>query len=143
MVVFLRDISFNRSLICSNSAALLVFLLTIPVINEEAHGAIANVPLYLTEDVNANILFDMSVETPMGGAAYNDQPDGDDCGGLVSGGSGNVGVCYEKTKQYLGYFDPNKCYVYSGNAFRPSSMTNANHECSGKFSGNFMNWGSQ
>lgn len=85
----------------------------------------------------------MSVETPMGGAAYNDQPDGGSCGGRVDDG-GTVGVCYFKTKTYLGYFDPDKCYVYdtTNNRFNPDDDTiNDDHECDGtQYSGNFMNW---
>ena len=52
---------------------------------------------------------------------------------------------YADTREYLGYFDPNKCYLYSYNVdetqryFYPSSAA-ANHRCSGKWSGNFMNW---
>lgn len=96
-------------------------------------------------DVDPNVMINLSVETPMGGAAYNDQPDGGSCGGRVSHGGGDVGICYFPAKQYLGYFDPDKCYTYNSGSgyFEPSSATlNANHECSGKFSGNFMNWAS-
>jgi type IV pilus assembly protein PilY1 len=106
------------------------------------YSAIAQSPLFLTVSVDPNILFNMSVETPMGGAAYNDQPDGGSCAGRISDG-GTVGICYFKTQKYLGYFDPNKCYVYdsTNGRFNPSSATiNTDHECSGKYSGNFMNW---
>ena len=52
---------------------------------------------------------------------------------------------YADTREYLGYFDANKCYLYTYNAdetlrnFYPSSAA-TNHRCSGKWSGNFMNW---
>jgi type IV pilus assembly protein PilY1 len=52
---------------------------------------------------------------------------------------------YADTREYLGYFDPNKCYLYNYDAnealryFYPSSAA-ASHRCSGKWSGNFMNW---
>lgn len=34
---------------------------------------LAETPLYLTNDVAPNVLLEVSVETPMGGAAFNDQ----------------------------------------------------------------------
>lgn len=106
-----------------------------------AQATVAQDPLFLVTSVDPNVLFNMSVETPMGGAAYNDQPDGASCSGRVNDG-GTVGICYFNTKEYLGYFDPNKCYTYSSGRFNPVGPTNALHECSGQFSGNFMNWAS-
>ncbi len=112
-----------------------------------AKAAVSQWPLFMTIWVDPNVLFNMSIETPMGGAAYVDQPNGTECTstsspkGRVNDG-GTVGVCYKKTNTYLGYFDPNKCYEYSATSsrFNPSGNTNSNHECSSKFSGNFMNW---
>ena len=115
-----------------------LFLSLVLLLQMPAKAVISQDPLFLVSSVDPNVLFNMSVETPMGGAAYNDQT----CGGRVNDG-GTVGICYDKTKEYLGYFDPNKCYNYSSSntRFNPSSDTiNANHECSGKFSGNFLNW---
>ncbi|EAR61471.1 pilus assembly protein [Neptuniibacter caesariensis] len=103
---------------------------------------IAQDPLYLVVGADPNVLFNMSIETPMGGAAYNDQPGtlagGNTCAGRTSG----YGACYFKDETYLGYFDPKKCYTYNsgGGYFEPDGATNNDHECSGKFSGNMMNW---
>jgi type IV pilus assembly protein PilY1 len=116
-----------------------------------AKAVISQDPLFLVSSVDPNVLFNMSVETPMGGAAYNDQNDGGSCSGRpkVDGhNDGNVndtvGICYFNTKTYLGYFDPKKCYTYNSGAgwYAPTGPTNALHECSGEFSGNFMNWAS-
>ncbi len=116
----------------------------------------AKVPPNVADFVYPNVLLNMSVETPMGGAAYPDQEtdlngDGDsddtvdgkkECGGRPDG-EGPLGICYSHENEYLGYFDPDKCYTYnsSGGYFQPSSVT-ADHTCSssGEFSGNFMNW---
>ncbi len=55
----------------------------------------------------------------MGGAAYNDQPGTPAaCSGRANnvGGDGsadNIGTCYFDNVEYLGYFDPWKCYDYS------------------------------
>ncbi|OMH28401.1 pilus assembly protein [Motiliproteus sp. MSK22-1] len=117
-------------------------------ISFSAFGAVSQVPLYLATTADPNVLFNMSVESPMGGAAYNDQPDtlagGAVCNGRVNDG-GTVGACYFKTETYLGYFDSNKCYAYTSNSpgyFYPTGVTNTDHECSGAYSGNFMNWAS-
>jgi len=106
-----------------------------------AYASIAQSPLFLTTSVDPNVLFNMSVETPMGGAAYNDQPNlSTGCTGRVNDG-GTVGICYSPSQEYLGYFDPNKCYTYSSGQFNPDgAVNNISHECTSKFSGNFMNW---
>ncbi len=107
-------------------------------------GAVAQDPLYLVVGADPNILFNMSIETPMGGAAYNDQPGTLAGGNTCSGRDGGYGICYFEDETYLGYFDPNKCYSYNsgGGYFEPDGATNTDHECSGKFSGNMMNWAS-
>ncbi len=52
---------------------------------------------------------------------------------------------YDKSKEYTGYFDSNKCYNYQGSAteserhFYPVGTTTT-HACSGQWSGNFLNW---
>lgn len=110
-------------------------------------ATISDIPLFLDNSVVPNVLLNMSVETPMGGAAYADQdgnPTGCGSGTYAtprpSVGGGPVGVCYIPTQEYLGYFNPNKCYTYSSNRFNPSGATGTNHTCSSKWSGNFLNW---
>ncbi|MEE9354253.1 MAG: PilC/PilY family type IV pilus protein [Methylococcaceae bacterium] len=120
------------------------------------YAGIAQTPLHLTAAVNPNVLLNMSVEVPMGGAAYNDQAgtlaNGTTCGGRTSG----IGTCYFSSEEYLGYFDPEKCYSYhnsdhasdsstdnpTSGYFYPHKKTESDHSCQGggKFSGNFMNW---
>lgn len=52
---------------------------------------------------------------------------------------------YSSSNTYVGYFDPQKCYVYNGAAnagwFEPSRRTTT-RQCGGNFewSGNFLNW---
>lgn len=111
--------------------------------------SISDSPLFLSASTDPNVLFNMSVEAPMGGAAYTDGVNAQGCGGRVdypSKGSnevnGQLGVCYFPTQTYYGYFNPKKCYKIAGGPkhFEPVSDTNAAHECSGRYSGNFMNW---
>jgi type IV pilus assembly protein PilY1 len=86
---------------------------------------ISNVPLFINNRVDPNVLFDMSIEGPMGGAAY----------------SGPTGATsYSAGTTFLGYFDPNKCYTYSSDRFNPVGATGDNHTCSGQWSGNLLNW---
>ncbi|MCV6610881.1 MAG: PilC/PilY family type IV pilus protein [Amphritea sp.] len=106
--------------------------------------AISQNPLYLVKSANPNVLFNMSIEEPMGGAAYNDQP-GTLAGGSVCGGRrGGFGECYFSSETYLGYFDPKKCYRYnySRGYFEPGGTANSDHSCSSGYSGNMMNWAS-
>jgi type IV pilus assembly protein PilY1 len=116
-----------------------------------AYGAPLNlqpVPLYLSSVVEPNVLLNMSVEAPMGGAAYNDNvgiPAG--CAGrrdnvLGDAAADNIGRCYFAAQIYLGYFDPAKCYTYSVDHFEPAGAATATHTCSSKWSGNFLNWAS-
>ncbi len=122
-------------------------LTSIPI--HAAPLTIGTVPLYLTARADPNVLINMSVETPMGGAAYNDNvgiPTG--CAGrqnnvLGDSAADNIGTCYFPATTYLGYFDPNKCYGYdtANGRFNPSgAVNNSNHECTSKWSGNFLNW---
>lgn len=114
-----------------------------------------------------NVILNLSVETPMQGSAYNDQFDDGEltpafqCTGQfaranyggVSGStpplasdtdSRTVGRCFHLQKEYLGYFDQNKCYNYSSSdeRFNPIGPVNSttNRTCSSGFSGNFLNW---
>ncbi len=99
------------------------------------------VPPFLAKGADANVMLDLSIETPMQGAAYNDQPDvSTGCGGRVWDSGDDIGICYSPTQEYLGIFDPSKCYNYSSSRFEPAGLTNANHECTGQWSGNFLNW---
>lgn len=60
---------------------------------------------------------------------------------------GGLDTTYNDAINYYGYFDSNKCYSYStsNNRFEPASIATGsaapnNHQCSGQWSGNFMNW---
>jgi type IV pilus assembly protein PilY1 len=137
----------------------LVIALTCLMTISVSFAGISQTPLLLTAAVNPNVLLNMSVEIPMGGAAYNDQA------GILEGGttcngrdSGTYGECYFSSEEevYIGYFDSKKCYKYESSNhasdsstnnptngyFYPYSVAASDHTCSGsdEFSGNFMNW---
>jgi hypothetical protein len=113
-------------------------------------------------------MLDLSVEWPTGVvAAYNDNyvdpatpgNAGYGCSGREENSGNSIGRCYFDDRTYLGYFDPLKCYEYVGNAgtsstppenpsstkgyFTPTALGSGpnGHQCSGKWSGNFLNWG--
>ena len=122
-----------------------------------AAGALAEVPLFLITRAPSNVLFDLSIEWPTAGAAYNDQPDTDTgCTGRAPAETvgtvtyNNIGTCYFRAQAYLGYFDPDKCYSYdnANGQFEPfgaaSTAAGSEHQClgtsAGKWSGNLLNW---
>lgn len=112
---------------------------------QSAPLSLQDVPLYLLSRADPNVLINMSVETPMGGAAYTDQvgvPAG--CNGRVDvSGHSNIGTCYFPTTKYLGYFDSDTCYTAAGTGatsqFNPAGPA-TNRACAGNWSGNFLNW---
>ncbi|MCX7100435.1 MAG: PilC/PilY family type IV pilus protein [Methylobacter sp.] len=63
--------------------------------------------------------------------------------------NGTLDTTYNDGINYYGYFDSKKCYSYSlaNSRFEPAATAGGlaaplNHQCSGYWSGNFMNWAS-
>ena len=100
------------------------------------------VPVTIIDGADPNVMINLSIETPMQGAAYNDQDNTAGGGSCTGRPSNDVGDCYFPTKEYIGYFDPKKCYDYdTTNArFEPDNDASATHTCSGEWSGNLLNW---
>jgi type IV pilus assembly protein PilY1 len=111
-------------------------------------------PPFVMQQVPPEVLFAMGKDHKMYYAAYNDSsdisgPNGEDAkDGILETG-------YKHAIDYYGYFDSNKCYSYSSGKFTPyghtsnkyceasGSCTNSSGtgiSCSGKWSGNFLNW---
>ena len=113
--------------------------------------ALSNIPLYAGGGtLHPNLLLDLSVEFPTVKSAYTNSND------------------YDRSVEYLGYFNAKKCYVngtskifikdknnntinrtvsvsdLTSGYFSVSQNADVNHECpaSTSFSGNFMNWAS-
>lgn len=119
----------------------LVLCLMYGLSNNTSHADLFQSPLFLTTSVDPNVLINLSVEGPMGGAAYSDQAGNPaSCMGRTTFNSvSDLGACYFSAIEYVGYFDPNKCYDYSSGQFNPS-VAATSHACSSKWSGNFLNW---
>lgn len=101
-----------------------------------------NVPPFVSSSAFANVMINVSVETPMGGAAYADQKDNPlGCSSRITSGGGEVGACFLSNYTYVGIFDPGKCYSYSSNRFNPTGPADLlNKTCRGTWSENFLNW---
>ncbi len=86
-------------------------------------GTLADIPLSLKGGVPPNVMFALSTEFPTAiTAAYQGSND------------------YAASNEYLGYFDPDKCYSYSSaNGYFSPVGGSTNHACS-TWSGNFLNW---
>lgn len=114
--------------------------LALPAWGANPEVKIANGPLFSGRgNVHPNMLLNLSVEFPTAGIAYR-------------GDSGT----YNRNYEYVGYFNPLKCYYYNGgnrNLTDSQDLDTAGyfyiaknadpktHECGGdSFSGNFMNW---
>ncbi len=142
--------SFNlmREIFMESKSFILIFIITMLFASGTAYSAIdlTDDPLFLKTGAGANVLLNMSVETPMGGGAYNDAPGSiPGCTGRKSAtGQSNIGTCYFPTFEYIGYFDANKCYSYGSNRYTPTDNTSSDHSCdggqTGRWSGNFLNW---
>jgi len=118
------------------SLGLLLLASAIPGMTAAPGVALAQEPLYSGRaNVHPNLLLSLSVEFPTVGLAYR----GD-------------GGTYNRTREYIGYFNPSKCYVYKGGNRNlgddayfviHADADPETRECDGaSFSGNFMNWAS-
>ncbi len=108
-----------------------------------AHAStdISQVPLFVSESVPPLNMLVMSRDHKLYFEAYNDASDlnGDgviDVGykGYLSSGQGGI--------DYYGYFNSNVCYTHDGDKFAPQKLASGtnNKECSGQWSGDFLNY---
>jgi type IV pilus assembly protein PilY1 len=130
------------------AAHLALAALLVSVSAQSAPLKLQNVPLYLLSRADPNVMLNMSVETPMGGAAYADQAGSptaactarqNDVLGETS--ADDIGWCYFPATEYLGYFNAKLCYTYNASGyFEVASNAAADHSCTSQWSGNFLNW---
>jgi type IV pilus assembly protein PilY1 len=92
---------------------------------------LADAPLFSTVSVPGNLMLALSVEFPTAStAAYANT------------------TAYATATEFVGYFDPNKCYTYSYNSTTPAlsyfvpTGSASTHACSSSWSGNYLNWAS-
>ncbi len=103
-------------------------------------------PPFLSGYVPPQVLFTLGKDHKFYYPAYNDASD--------INNDGQLETTYIHSFGYYGYFDSNKCYSYASGVFTPFGITSDKYcsttnctnssgtaiDCSGKFSGNFLNW---
>ncbi|MBC7501974.1 MAG: hypothetical protein H7315_16000 [Herminiimonas sp.] len=92
---------------------------------------LSQTPLFLTPGQPPLVLLTMARDHKLYYEAYNDYSDLDD--------DGYLDVGYKPSINYYGYFDSFKCYTHASGLFSPSTVT-ANKKCTGKWSGDFLNY---
>jgi Tfp pilus tip-associated adhesin PilY1 len=109
-------------------------------------GANCSIPPFVRQGAPPNVLLDISVETPMQGAADPDiactgDPTTDTyecpkaaCNNWDDDAGRYVSNCYDDAKSYYGYFDSSAQYSYN------STDKYFYKDSSGDWSGNFLNW---
>ncbi len=101
---------------------------------EAVFAAIAQSPLFLTQDVPPIVMLTMGRDHKLYYEAYNDASDLNE--------DNQLDITYKPDEMdYFGYFDSYKCYTYSSSLFSPSNTT-TNKKCSGatEWSGDFLNY---
>ncbi|WP_173047365.1 pilus assembly protein [Nitrospira sp. KM1] len=133
----------------------LTFTLLVAIVSGiVGHSAVAQVtmnnytayPPFITKTVPPAVMLMMTKDHRLFFKGYNDIVDLDNG---KPGGDAAVDTTYKDNIDYVGYFDPKKCYDYSGGAgfggtgqFNPSAAGTGtySHYCTAKWSGNFLNW---
>ncbi|MCE5232213.1 MAG: hypothetical protein ABFC67_06740 [Mizugakiibacter sp.] len=108
-------------------------------ISDKTMGDFTAYPVINTSAVPPLTMFVMSRDEQLYIKAYTDYTDLD--------GDGIVDTTYNNNFSYSGYFDPDLCYTYDttisvnshGGVFTASGAATS-HQCSGQWSGNFLNW---
>ncbi|HJT98997.1 MAG TPA: hypothetical protein VJ696_11845, partial [Rhodanobacteraceae bacterium] len=101
---------------------------------------IADQPLFTQSAQPPLMMMVMSRDEQLFNKAYDDYSDLD--------GDGVLDTTYQDRFDYSGYFDPALCYTYGSGQFSASAKATGTvaagqkypHQCTGAYSGNFMNW---
>lgn len=141
--------SSMRKLATGLSSVLLASFLSLGTIHSVLAAAPAQDPIFLTAPVKPMVMLNMSNDHQLFFKAYDDYSDITDSRPTINGvanpnyGSektdGNPDTTYVHAYDYYGYFDSQKCYDYQGGIFEPTGPA-AGKYCTGKWSGNFLNW---
>ena len=104
-------------------------------------------PPFINKSVPPAVMLMMTKDHRLFFKGYNDIVDLDNG---KPGGDAAVDTTYKDNIDYVGYFDPKKCYDYasSGSGFANTGQFNPavagtgtyGHYCTAKWSGNFLNW---
>ena len=103
-----------------------------------APADLAQTPLSVTQTVRPMVLLALSKDHQLYRKAYNDYSDLD--------GDGTIETTYKNSYAYYGYFDPDKCYLYSITGYFTPVGAAITHQCNqpgqtgGTWSGNLLTW---
>jgi type IV pilus assembly protein PilY1 len=118
-----------RLVVCVRGLALTASLATLAA-TSVAQVNLADQPVFTSVNVPGNLALALSVEFPTAISVAHPTR------------------TYSSANTYIGYFDPAKCYSYrytdgtgTDNYFYPDGAA-TNRTCSGKWSGNYLNWAS-
>lgn len=123
----------------------------------------AAAPPLIVEGADPLLMINLSVELTQQAESFTDgkQKYGEtECPGRSSWNNlGEHGICFTSAEEYIGYFNPDKCYVYTTGSntnpiqiptgprsdsdpdyFRPVADAVGRECAGGQFSGNFLNW---
>lgn len=118
------------------------FLLLLSIAHAASAIDLAQSPLFVGQSVKPVVMLAMSRDQELSYKAYPDYSNLD--GGFLR----SADLTYRNDFKYYGYFDSNWCYDYvadttaTANSFFAPSVKATNNKCSGKWSGNFLNWAS-
>lgn len=96
---------------------------------------LSSVPLFLNAPVAPIVMLNMSKDHQLFYKAYDDYSDVNK--------DGDLDTTYNHSIDYYGYFDTQKCYIYTNGRYEPASLTvdkYCNSGATGQWSGNFLNW---
>lgn len=97
---------------------------------------LSNVPLFLNAPVAPIVMLNMSKDHQLFYKAYDDYSDVNK--------DGVLDTTYNHQIDYYGYFDTQKCYLYTNGRYEPASLTTDKYcnsgTTTGQWAGNFLNW---
>lgn len=123
---------FNAKVFSFMAGIILSFMLQ-PVAWGQSSADYSALPISSAESAPPLVMLLLASDQGLWRAAYDDYSDID--------GDGNLDTGYDNSIDYRGYFDSDSCYDYDliSGRFEPQSAA-SNHQCSGSWSGNFLNW---
>jgi type IV pilus assembly protein PilY1 len=112
----------------------LILFKAVPLLASTSDYTMSQSPMYLGANEPPLMMMVMSRDEQLFNRAYSDYTDLDS--------DGTIDTTYTDSFDYSGYFDSNLCYTYSSSVFKASAAATGTytHQCSGKWSGNFLNW---
>ncbi|TDV65788.1 pilus assembly protein [Pseudomonas sp. LP_7_YM] len=116
------------------AALLTTSILAVPSAQADVSQVPAQVPLFVNDSVPPLNMLVVGRDHKLFFPAYNDASDLDN--------DGSIEIRYKPSITYLGYFDSNTCYSYTGSYFTPAAVADSKKCTSkaGRWSGDYLNY---